>query len=156
MEDLSYEDLGEANLPEVMSLPDLSVSPSQMEIGRWGEEWVYRFLLHTCQDAIKVNAVEVTWMNEKEESSSPYDILMRQNCTPPQDIYIEVKSTGSEKKDLFEVSMPQIHMAHKYRHAYQIYRVYNAGSAGQAVRLKVLSEVAAMLDIKAVKLYMMM
>ena len=46
--------------------------------------------------------------------------------TPPT--YIEVKSTVSRTKQLFQLSVPELRFAEKMGEQYTVYRVYGAGS----------------------------
>lgn len=110
------------------------------DIGRWGEELVYRYLENELRDlkgdfnfqenelgfvfSKNTEQIEVTWMNKKQESYSEYDFVINENGKYK---YIEVKSTPSETKNLVDISEKEWHFMLEGGENYSIYRVYNAG-----------------------------
>ena len=66
----------------------------------------------------------VTWVNEAQEQGLPFDLILEHS--PPA--YIEVKSTTSKRKQLFELSRKELEFAEKMGAMYVIYRVSGAGS----------------------------
>ena len=59
-----------------------------------------------------------------QEQGLPFDVILER--TPPT--YIEVKSTVSRTKQLFQLSVPELRFAEKMGEQYTVYRVYGAGS----------------------------
>ncbi|TMW56870.1 hypothetical protein Poli38472_006880 [Pythium oligandrum] len=106
----------------------------KLAIGRWGEEYVYQQLLQRYDDD---KNTRVEWVNEKAESGLPYDILVSTGTS--QDVeYIEVKSTRTMEKGVFEISMNELDQAGVHGSRYCIYRVFNAGNAPlcRVIRMK--------------------
>lgn len=68
----------------------------------------------------------VRWMNEEGETGLPYDLTVDHKGRIVS--YIEVKSTTSDEKPFFEVTLAELDQARVTRSAYEIYRVFNAGS----------------------------
>ena len=73
------------------SLPELATSAqskeTDLEVGRWGEELVYRFLLapasaHLSQEVSQQtpaeSAWEIEWVNKDFNTSLPFDLRLRQ------------------------------------------------------------------------------
>lgn len=109
------------------------------------ERYVYRLL---CEEYKSEKDVKVVWVNEVEESGSPYDILVLQprpsnirRQTPissPQEApaqqawqvrsYIEVKSTCTSNRQDFEMSLQEVIAAARYGAAYHVYRVFGAST----------------------------
>lgn len=62
------------------ALPEASASTRGKEadekVGRWGEELVYRRLLHEQQES--ADGWKVEWVNEAFNTAAPYDIRLRQ------------------------------------------------------------------------------
>ena len=72
-------------------LPELASSTrskeTDLEVGRWGEELVYRFLLahaaiaasqESLQQPPAENAWQIEWVNQEFNTSLPYDLRLRQ------------------------------------------------------------------------------
>lgn len=90
-------------------------------IGRWSEEHVFIYLKESEQYD------EVVWVNEHGESGMPYDIRVVKNGEIE---FIEVKGTpSSDKCEVYLSSAELIYLLNK-REAYSIYRVTEAGAAG--------------------------
>lgn len=73
------------------SLPELATSTqnkeTDLEVGRWGEELVYRFLLahasaHVSQEVLQqtsgASAWQIEWVNKDFNTSLPFDLRLRQ------------------------------------------------------------------------------
>lgn len=93
-------------------------------IGRWGEQLVYQYLIiNRAQD------MSIKWLNEEEESRSSYDFMLKyenktSNNSKNDIIYIEVKSTRYNDKNMFEISLWEWQFASSESQVpYHIYRV---------------------------------
>jgi hypothetical protein len=84
---------------------------------------VYKQLVASHKDN---DAVEVEWVNEHEESGRPYDITISSGGKVTE--YVEVKSTRTMEKAVFEISMNELDQAAIHGSSYCIYRVFNAGN----------------------------
>lgn len=73
------------------SLPELAAGTqskeTDLEVGRWGEELVYRFLLahastHVSQEVVQQTPAEsawqIEWVNKDFNTSLPFDLRLRQ------------------------------------------------------------------------------
>ena len=65
-------------LPEAS--PSLQSKETDLEVGRWGEELVYRFLMQHQRDSAQ--GWEVLWVNQAFNTGTPYDIHLRQAAVP--------------------------------------------------------------------------
>lgn len=127
-------------------LVSLTQSAKAEEIGRWGENCVYTLLKSS-----EVNK-EVTWVNERQESGLPYDIVIKADN---EEKFIEVKSTSTAEKHILEISSKEIMCAFQKRENYHLYRVYNAGSLHNC-RVARLCNLASNLDAKSVSLFILL
>ena len=145
-------DIGALTVPEGLAPNE---GDSKAEEGRWGEQLVYSYLVQSARHDPRI--ISVTWINEDQETGDPYDIVVTTGSLQyPREvstIYIEVKSTVSDTKNFFEMSLQQIHFACDKNDAFHLYRVFNAGQQ-VAVRLMRLENLALKLDRKEVKLCM--
>merc|ERR1719378_11199 len=126
-----------------------------VEVGRWGEELVYKHLLSRLKKPDS-GIVQVSWGNKFGESGMPYDIVVRQQ-TPggeSETVYVEVKATRSSQKQLFEISPNEVQFALDQKEHYHLFRVFNAGNP-ERVRIAKIVNVCDQLDKKSVKLCMM-
>ena len=112
-----------AGLPALTQLPASALAAAgtfadeeARAVGRWGERLLYETLRELGEEA--------TWVNELQEQGLPFDVILER--TPPT--YIEVKSTVSRTKQLFQLSVPELRFAEKMGEQYTVYRVYGAGS----------------------------
>ena len=66
-------------LPE--AAPSRQSKETDLEVGRWGEELVYCFLLQRQKGSD--SSWQVDWVNEAYNTGTPYDIHLRQDsaCT---------------------------------------------------------------------------
>ena len=140
-------------IPEVF--PEGS-HPNKDEIGRWGEMFVMRFL-ESHQKAFG-EGVQIIWVNEEHNTSAPYDFQITRQVSDGGEeraitTYVEVKTTSSSDKEVFEISSRELKFALEKREAFHLYRVFNAGKPGH-VRLARLQDLAANLDKKTVQLLM--
>ena len=140
---------GNLPLPRNLSLGQESGVP---EVGYWGECLVHQYLL--AQKAAG-NILDVFWINEEEERGSPYDFEVHfEDDTGLHVDYIEVKSTLSESKEVFQVSVQQIKFANEKKGNYHVYRVFNAGNP-EKVRLIRIHDLDLRLSQKQVRLCML-
>ena len=125
-------------------------------IGKWGEALVYQYLLQQYEGN------KITWINEKEESMSCYDILLEidlmdssekeKKRKTTQTIFIEVKSTRFPNLNVFDISQNEWEFCSKLPAIrYDIYRVYNAGNPG-TVFIQVLQDVHSLINEKRLRL----
>ena len=139
----------------------LSSTSSPQEIGRYGEELVYLFLQQQKElgllqyTGFDDYTVTVKWVNEEKESGKPYDIYLQ--FSPPdrstqQSLFIEVKTTTSQNKGIFEISNRQLQFAHQHKHTFHLYRVFNAGQT--TVQLYRVQNLVQCLDTNQAQLYM--
>lgn len=114
---------------------------TRSDIGRWGEELVYRKKIEELSRKYKSYSfresegsalwkkgekiVQLTWLNCITEQSKPYDIFLQEENLS----YIEVKSTPSPQKTVFYISGSEWQFMMEKGTAYSIYRVFNAGTA---------------------------
>ena len=159
--EVDFEDLpfdGDTRILDRIPLVD---NPNKEDIGRWGEQCVFEFLRNQAKYVPPDVQVEIIWVNERGNTTAPYDIEIRRHpCGVRGDdirntviTYIEVKTTSSEQKDLFELSVPELRFAIDNQEALHLYRVFNAGNP-DSVRIRRLKNVAAHLERKTVKLCM--
>ena len=148
----TYDELGlgsDLPLSEVIILDEEAGDP---EVGYWGECLVYRYM-QAQKDAGNIR--EVFWANQEGEKGSPYDLEVHfEDETGAHIDYIEVKSTKSESKEVFPVSVQQIKFAEEKKENFHIYRVFNAGNP-EKVRLIRIHDLNMRLSQKQVKLCML-
>ncbi|EKF39095.1 hypothetical protein MOQ_000682 [Trypanosoma cruzi marinkellei] len=94
--------------------------------------------------------VDVVWVNENGEYGTPYDILLvRRNVRDVPSststeilAYVEVKSTCTNVRRDFEMSLREFLFAARFGQAYKIYRVFRAStSATHHMHVEVLEDV---------------
>lgn len=153
--ELDFEDLSFNGDTRILDRIPLVDNPNKEEIGRWGERCVFEFLQSEAGAE-----VEIIWVNERENTTAPYDIEIRrhfngmgndENCRTVI-TFVEVKTTSSDQKEVFELSVPELSFAMEKQNALHLYRVFNAGKP--SVRIRRLRNLAAQLDRKTVKLCM--
>ena len=121
---------------------------SRERVGRWGEEYVYKYF-NAIKHLPNGQAIQsVTWINKTHETGEPYDIEV--NIEPDKVLYIEVKSTKSPRKELMQFSWNELQFADRKKQCYHLYRVYSAGSA--RVALKWMENLSDVLDTRPVRL----
>lgn len=154
--DYTYEELCQGS--NLKNPPEIQLDMEQdeaglQEIGRWGEHIVYQYLLQ--QKDNDPDIVEVKWCNAENEIGSPYDMeLSRKTDSGIVKTFIEVKTTLTDDKDVFEISSQQIQFAKEHRENFHIYRVFNAGDQ-ERVRLVRINNLSLRMDQKQVRLWMM-
>ncbi|CAM4790293.1 unnamed protein product, partial [Rotaria magnacalcarata] len=92
-----------------------------LEIGRKGEELVYKYLKDIHR---QYENVSIKWLNENVETGSPYDIEINFTGATPNTHRIEVKTTTKHVDNYqFSISIQEIDEILKYPDTYYIYRV---------------------------------
>ncbi|XP_013395426.1 uncharacterized protein LOC106162632 [Lingula anatina] len=153
IEQVQYEDTTGINIETALPPVAEVLVGDKKHIGEWGEKWVNSFLQAKFREQIEKKYLVIHWVNEKQESGKPFDFCIEWIAEEKQ-VFIEVKSTFAENKDMFEISSQELKAAQKLKKNYQIYRVYNAGNSFQPVKLRVLENVLQLLDSKAIKMSM--
>ncbi|KAK1945297.1 hypothetical protein P3T76_003830 [Phytophthora citrophthora] len=117
-----------------LALSNTMTKEEREAIGRWGEEYVFNQLKQ--QHSETESNMTVQWVNEEEESGLPYDLTLSVAGKVVE--YIEVKSTRTMEKGVFEISMNELDQAAIHGSTYSIYRVFNAGNAAlcRVIRMK--------------------
>jgi len=122
-------------------------------VGYRGELFVYHYLCKKQEAALRAGVVTIEWVNNSGEIGTPYDIVVH-DLTKKRKSYIEVKSTRTEDKCCFELSIHQVKFALENTGDYSLYRIYNAGSPTVAdVKLRILNDLSSMMNTKKVGLY---
>ncbi len=115
---------------------------SLLRIGRWGEEYVYQVLLRRGALPCGRKIENISWVNQTRETGKPYDIEVKLGGgggdadgdeIKDDRIYIEVKSTVAENKDLAFFSLNELKFAEKVSSYYHLYRVYNTGKSSSRI-----------------------
>ncbi|OQS00244.1 phosphoserine aminotransferase [Thraustotheca clavata] len=104
-------DQGKLSTPRTLQLTD----EMRLEIGRAGESYVANVLRESLGD-------KVEWVNEIKETGLPYDICIEHSSGGRE--YIEVKSTSTFDKMMFEMSVQELDFAGQQGSQYSIYRVF--------------------------------
>jgi len=159
LDDLDYEHVGDGaalRLPETEALmrKPPEASGGSIQVGRWGEELVYKYFLSRLK-LPDSGIMQVTWGNKFGESGMPYDIVLRMQCSSGSSslIYVEVKATRSHQKHVFEISPNEIQFALDQKENYQLFRVFNAGDPDK-VRIAKIKNVSQQLNDNTIKLCM--
>ena len=150
--DYMYEDLGSGKDLGTVDFLTLCEDAAGAEIGEWGEALVAQYLEKQKQDG---NILDYTWKNSEQETGCPFDfeIQLAGNNGMIYN-YVEVKSTLSADKEVFEISMQQIQFAGQEKERFHIYRVFNAGNP-ERVKLIRITNLDMRLAKKQVKLCML-
>ena len=161
-QDIDFEDLAVNGDLEILNKVPPDENSNREDIGRWGEQCVFEFLLNQAKFPPPGVEVEIVWMNEKGNTTHPYDLEIRQRPAGEQDevhskmtviTYVEVKTTSSNQKEIFEISVPELQFALEKQKAFHLYRVFNAGNPS-CLRIRRLQNLASQLGRKNVKLCM--
>ena len=150
LSDLDFEDLEIINGTKMLNLAD---NASREDVGRWGERCVYEYLVEQAHQ-LPPGDIEIIWMNEKGNTIVPYDLEVRRRVSSQQNpviTYIEVKTTSSDQKAFFEVSVQELQFALVAKQAFHVYRVFNALNP-ERLRIRRLRNLASQLENKNVKL----
>ena len=105
------------------------------DIGRWGEKYVYRYLLKTYNDRFNV---KINWLNEIRETGKGYDFSIESNGNQIE--YIEVKTKIDESPQFFDITGTQWELARKLYNEnngdkYKVYIVKNAGTENAKIEI---------------------
>lgn len=121
-------------------------------VGRWGEALVYNFLCATRP------GWSVEWLNEHTESTSFYDVKMvsplensKHGNRGRRVVFVEVKTTRSRDKNVFEMSPNEWSFASRPGVDYRVFRVFSAGDK-QNVRIVVVKDPAKMVQERGIAL----
>ena len=135
------------DLPSELMITD---SSDLLAIGKWGEQLVKNFLEKSqCQANSNITSVE--HINSTSESGLPYDFIIHN--IDGKKIYLEVKTTISNSKACFDISIKQLMFALEQGAAYHLYRVFCAGDTNN-VRISKIENLADKLFKKCVRLMM--
>lgn len=161
-QDIDFEDLPVHDDMKILNQMPPDENSNREDIGRWGEQCVFEFLLNQAKFPPPGMEVEIVWMNEKGNTTHPYDLEIRRRpaCVQEEEYskttvitYVEVKTTSSDQKEIFEISVPELQFALEKQKAFHLYRVFNAGNPS-CLRIRRLQNLAAQLGRKNVKLCM--
>ena len=146
-------------------LPTLDRSDGQA-VGRWGEAFVNQLLLQKYPPA---TGAIVEWVNKNEETRAAYDLKVtftgpNAHCTwgdtpvhprRNETIFIEVKTTASDRLSTFELSLQEWDFATRRVGSslvsYHVYRVYGAGNPSR-VRVQIIVDILRSIEAKRVRL----
>lgn len=149
--DYTVDELGTSKDIPVAKILKLKGDESDSDFGHWGEQFVNLYL-EKQKELGKI--LDYKWRNKEEEAGFPFDFEVQvQGENGIRKDYIEVKSTQSNDKEVFQVSVHQIKFADEKAERYHIYRVFNAGNPDQ-VRLVRITNLDMRLSTKQVKLCM--
>ena len=128
------------------SSTNLSEHKQKVDIGKWGEKYVYRALKEQYEESGNIietefgfktsNSIEVIWLNKEGNRGEGYDFTIKKYGIETD--YIEVKSTTADASELMEITGTQWGFARKLYDAdkgdkYYIYVVQNAGKANAKI-----------------------
>jgi hypothetical protein len=116
-----------------------------IEIGRWGEELVHMLL---TQD----HGEGAVWVNKEHETGQPFDITIGSDDLH----FVEVKTTATDNKMAFEISIQELMFAAQHQARFSIFRVFNAGADNNDLRVIRIENPVEMLARSALKLLLVM
>ena len=147
----TYDNLGSGK--DICVLESMrETGDNEAAIGRWGEACVAYYLEKQKKLG---HIIDYSWKNRDQEQGYPFDFEMRLDSDDGEKRkYIEVKSTASEDKEVFEISVQQVKFANQMKGDFLIYRVFNAGNP-ERVKLTRISDLNKRLSAKQVKLFML-
>lgn len=123
-----FDHLGSANGLPLPSDITINEDSDTAAIGMWGELLVKNFL-EKCKSDESSDVIDVIHCNSDYETGLPYDFIVKQQSGESvTEIYIEVKTTVSNSKACFQISLNQLLFAHHHGQSYHLYRVYSAGN----------------------------
>lgn len=147
--DYEYEDLGSGKDLVIVESIALRKGADGLEIGHWGEALCSQYLQRQKELG---NIKDYIWKNRDEEAGCPFDFEVKvADKKGSQTIFVEVKSTASEGKEAFEISLQQVKFANSLKDNFHIYRVFNAGNP-ERVKLIRIKNLQKWLSTKQVKL----
>ena len=125
-------------------------------IGQIGEHIVYQHICSVYKDDIKEGKVTVSWLNEEDETGDPFDIKIEYaEDLMLNPVYVEVKTSFVDENKEFEISSQQLKLAMQQGPCFHLYRLSGLDNQSQ-MKLKRLVNLAAYMDNKAVKLFMIL
>jgi hypothetical protein len=102
---------------------------------------------------------DLVWVNEERESGNPFDLKFKTALDGTDGLlcqkYVEVKTTTSNDKNAFEISLNELQFANTHRGNFMIFRVFNAATPSQ-LRVVRIDDPTEMLIQKGIKLLMVM
>ncbi|CAF1576856.1 unnamed protein product, partial [Didymodactylos carnosus] len=121
-ERINVNTINELNITETTTpySTEHELEDHNMITGQLGEKFVYKYLLWKYREQSSI--IKIEWLNEKQETYLPYDILIKKENE--QIDYIEVKTTQLNDQHTFQISIDEIEHILKLP-TYFIYRVYN-------------------------------
>ena len=131
--------------PPTTTNPSLTSNETDAEIGRRGEEFVYRYLLWKYPDA------EIQWANQRQEFGDPFDIQIIHQGKNKQIDLVEVKTTRVPKQNTFQISVKEVEYLLKNPKNYFIYRVYYANDETSST-ITIISQIKFHLEQKQLAL----
>lgn len=145
-----------SNMNMLINSKEEEAEEDNFAIGRWGEEYVYKFLSSTESVPVMGSAGTIKWVNEKEESFLPYDLKFVREFDG-QEIFIEVKSTvfGADRPggNPIALSWNEICFAKEKGNNYLLFVLFGAGN-WEEVKVKLLRSLYGVLQNNPyVKLY---
>ena len=149
------DDLASGRQVDVPQQVKLSAAQGAPEIGRYGESVVYHHLLKHRFHLPGFSTVQTVWTNEREEMGQPYDLVVKLVDANSQfrDVFVEVKATMTDQKNVFEITGREVEFAYKHWHNYHLYRVYNVNNPDR-IRISRIVNLAEKIDKALVKLCM--
>ena len=117
----------------------------KLEVGRWGEAFVFNVLEHQRKLPNGVEIKSIKWLNEHTESGLPYDIKVI-SAHDEIEYYIEVKSTTSVVRTLIPISWKELQFAQQVKKAYLLLRVYGVRRKIEEVKIEWLSDVFNLIE----------
>ena len=132
-------------------VPDYQESSSRMEVGRWGEQFIYSYLKNKQALPNQTKITSIKWINAQAETGYPYDIEVEVNSM--QTMYVEVKATSTPDKVMIATSWNELHFAQEKGESYLLFRVYNAGKSVREVRIKWLQNLFGHIETHPVRFF---
>jgi len=117
-------------------------SDEAMATGRAGEAAVFQYIRDATAVAelpglLHGPAHDVVWANQGAETGRPYDITYTgvNNRGKAETYYVEVKTTASVDKPIFEISPGELDFARHHPQTYLILRLFGVGARGTPERV---------------------
>lgn len=117
---------GTVKTPPSASYGNIQNEQTRLDVGKWSEEFIYKYLKNEHPDS------QIVWENELSESGKPYDFRVISN---DKEIFIEVKGTPSEGKPNVYLSENEWRFMFEKGESYFIYRLFNAGEENLRVKI---------------------
>ena len=126
-------------------VPNEDRKEEKLEVGKWGEEFVFNVLKHHRKLPNGVEIKSIIWLNEHIESGLPYDIKVI-STHDEMEYYIEVKSTISVDRALIPISWKELQFAQQVKEAHLLLCVYGVRRKVEEVEIKWLSDVFSLIE----------